>query len=595
MSLQPGQRILHDTYEVEEMIGRGAFAAVYRVRHVRLHLLRAVKVMSREDPGVGSTDYNLHRLRFEQEAYIGASLRHPNIVHAYDFYEDDRHLYLVMEYMAGGSLHQRIENVRRGWPPLPVKDVVQMGLDVAQGLAALHARDIVHRDLKPSNILFDGEGRAKVADLGLAQVPGGPSQRDLLSEGGAPPQPGTLLYMSPEQDKSTHLLLPASDLYTLGLILAEALTARVWKRYLRRHPNARVRHLREDVPQWLDDLIQWLLAPEIDARPQSAQQVIDVLMAYKDKGEDSAVSTPIRSHDGREDLPLEASGDVSAVTDTEAILHLYPGHPRYPTLADAVAAVPPGGTIHLAPGVYRLRETLVIDKPLTLVGEDRDMTVVAYEGDGDVVRYTGAGVFKARHITFRHLGGTWGNVMVVDDGLVDLEQCRFTGGVWSEEQKRGGTGILFWKMAVGGKVVHCLCDHNGLHGIEVYGQATPSLVGNRCEKNAQSGIVYWEESGGEARENECRENGLHGISVRGHAAPTLVGNRCEKNAQDGIVYWEESGGEARENVCRENGLDGIAVLERAVPVLKNNVCTGNKRGNLYVAPTAKPVLKGNRC
>jgi len=368
-------------------------------------------------------------------------------------------------------------------------------------------------------------------------------------------------------------------------------------------------------------------------------------------------------------------------------LHLYPGHPRYPTLADAVAALPPGGTIHLAPGVYRLKEPLVIDKPLALIGEDRDTTVVAYEGDGNVVRYTGAGVFKARHITFRHLGGTWGSVMVVEDGVVDFEHCRFTGGVWDKERKRGGTGILFWKNAVGGKVVHCLCDRNGLHGISVHERAAPVLVANRCEKNTYDGIVYWGESGGEARENVCRENGLHGISVHERAAPVLVANRCEKNAQDGIVYFGDSGGEARENVCRENdfdgikirdqakpilvtnrcrknglngivywgnsvgkasknecrenGLSGIAVLDQAAPrlianrceqnmksgiiyggqsageasenecrknnladiaalglvrpTLKNNICLGNKVDNLYVAPVAKPVLKGNRC
>ncbi len=106
-----------------------------------------------------------------------------------------------------------------------IGQAIQLGKDVASGLAELHPEDIVHRDLKPNNILFDARGQSKVADLGLAQTPGGFSQRSLLGSL-SPKHPGTPGYMSPEQEKTTDYLRPASDVYALGVVLFEALTGR---------------------------------------------------------------------------------------------------------------------------------------------------------------------------------------------------------------------------------------------------------------------------------------------------------------------------------------------------------------------------------
>ena len=634
---EKGDLILEGKYRVERCLGRGGFAEVYLVTHVALNAPRAVKVLHRQAPGVGSTQMHLYRERFTLEAQLGARLDHPHIIRVYDFIaEGEEALYLVMEYAPGGSLYQRLEEVRDGKrPPLSVDEVVRLGLDVATGLAALHQRQIVHRDLKPSNILFDAEGRAKVADLGLAQVPGGPSMRSRLSE--PEPHPGTPAYMSPEQESTLHLLTPVSDLYALGLILAEALTGQLWKSYLNQHPAARVRDLRDDMPAWLDDLIQWLLAPAINDRPQTVEQVMEVLLAYEDTG-----TAKIGSPRPRQKKAPGVQITTPSRKGEKATIRLHPGHPHYPTLADAVTALSPGGTLYLAPGVYHLKKTLVINKPLVLIGEDRDMTVVGYRGDGDVVRYTGTGVFKAQNITFRHLGGSWGNVVVVENGLVEFENCRFTGGTLLEkdDEDLGGTGILFRKRAWGGKVIRCICDNNELHGIEVDDDAAPmlsknmcyrnggsgilysgrsggiaqenrcimngfhgieiqfksrpSLISNTCEENNECGIAYWDESGGVARDNICNNN-EDGILVGEQSAPALIKNICNRNMQNGIVYYDESAGEARENVCSENGYHGVSVNNEAAPILKRNACEKNGKSNLYVAPTAKPVLTENTC
>ena len=150
---------------------------------------------------------------------------------------------------------------------------VQTAIHVAQGLAALHSRDVVHRDLKPSNILFDEHGNAKVADLGLAQIPGGPSLRSQRSS--SPPHPGTPEYMSPEQASGRDFLSSASDIFALGLVLFETLTGRLYKS---ERTGTRASQLRRDVPDWLDKLVAaHCLSRDPEKRPWDGAEAAKLL------------------------------------------------------------------------------------------------------------------------------------------------------------------------------------------------------------------------------------------------------------------------------------------------------------------------------
>ncbi|MBC8255115.1 MAG: protein kinase, partial [Ardenticatenia bacterium] len=273
MALESGQMVLGGKYRIEELIGEGAFAEVYRATHIKLGVTRAIKVLRRARPGVGSTIFQGFRERFALEAQLGAQLDDPHLIRVHDFEEEEDTLHLVMEYAPGGSLATRIAE----WGPLPVDEVVQIGLDVAKGLATLHNNQprIVHRDLKPSNILFHANGRAKVSDLGLAQVPSRSSRR---SWGGslAVGHPGTPEYMSPEQERETGYLQPPSDVYALGCVLFEMLTGRLYKHV---RPGTRVRELRTEVPDWLDDLVARCLRKEKEERPWDGEEVIEALDA----------------------------------------------------------------------------------------------------------------------------------------------------------------------------------------------------------------------------------------------------------------------------------------------------------------------------
>jgi len=168
---------------------------------------------------MGSSVYRDYQDRFRREAQLGASIESPHVVRVYDLEPlaapDGAGSVLVMEYVPGGTLAKRLEQARQGIQHINMSEALAITRDVAKGLSALHSLDVVHRDVKPSNIFFDGEGKARIGDLGLAQVPGGYSQRSDLGSL-AERHPGTPAYMSPEQETTTHYLTTASDIFSLG-------------------------------------------------------------------------------------------------------------------------------------------------------------------------------------------------------------------------------------------------------------------------------------------------------------------------------------------------------------------------------------------
>lgn len=279
MTLTPSQTMVNGKYRIEKFIGAGSGGEVYLATHLELQAPRALKVLRRDASGIGSNEYGYFVERFQLEAQLGARLSHPHLIQVHDFERLDETLILVMEYAPGGSLKDRLDQIRAGGTPMRVDEAVRLATEVANGLAVIHAVDAVHRDLKPSNILFDAQGHAKVADLGLAQIPGGPSIRSLYSQ--APPHPGTPTYMSPEQARTTGYLTPASDVYALGCVLFETLTGRVFRSV---KPGIRPSNLRPDIPAWLDDLTMHLVAKDYEERPWDGKEVVELLQAQQQTG-----------------------------------------------------------------------------------------------------------------------------------------------------------------------------------------------------------------------------------------------------------------------------------------------------------------------
>jgi len=214
MPLTPDQQLFE--YCIVRVLGQGAFGTVYLAHDTLLDRPVAIKELA----VTAQTDEVAFK-RFLQEARAAGGLNHPHVVTVYALKLVDPNVYLVMEYLAGGSLRALLEH--RG--PLPVEMSVRIAADVCEGLAAAHAKGIVHRDVKPENILLTGEGRAKVGDFGIAHVPRGAGGTYLGALTAKGFQPGTLVYMSPEQIRRQRVD-GRSDVYQVGALLYEMLTGR---------------------------------------------------------------------------------------------------------------------------------------------------------------------------------------------------------------------------------------------------------------------------------------------------------------------------------------------------------------------------------
>jgi serine/threonine protein kinase len=195
-------------YELEAELGQGAVGTVYRARGAdgRLVALKLLRPALGEDVAF--------RGRFAHEARVAQEVRHRHLVAVLELAEDDSRPYLVLEYLSGGSLSDRLE---RG--ALGLDEAVRLVAEVAAGLDALHAAGIVHRDVKPSNVMLREDGSAALTDFGLAK---GAAYTVLTRPGQVL---GTLDYLAPELVRGEPAT-PASDLYALGCVTFECLTGK---------------------------------------------------------------------------------------------------------------------------------------------------------------------------------------------------------------------------------------------------------------------------------------------------------------------------------------------------------------------------------
>ncbi|MBC8333557.1 MAG: protein kinase, partial [Anaerolineae bacterium] len=280
MPYQPGDTLLNK-YRIEALIGRGAFGEVYRVKNLKLNVIRAIKILRRDAPGLGSQGFDEYVYRFQLEAQLGAKLNQdnaqPRLLQVHSFDPDGDLMILEMDYASGGSLKERMEAAKAENQPFSIADVLQIALGASQGLAVLHSSNdkIVHRDIHPGNILFDSQGGVKIADLGCAQTIHPMSGRDILGSQ-SPAHPGHPDYRSPEHENRDRSLTSAADIYMLGAVIFEILTG---QQYNSLRPGTRAITLRTDTPAWLDDLLASMLSKDPEARPWDGKETAALLQA----------------------------------------------------------------------------------------------------------------------------------------------------------------------------------------------------------------------------------------------------------------------------------------------------------------------------
>ncbi len=231
MGLSSGDRL--GPYRIEAPLGAGGMGEVYRAHDTRLGRDVALKVL-RERESVE---------RFEREARAVAALSHPNILAIHDVGTDGGRAYVAMELLQGETLRERLTA-----GPLPLRKALEIGAEIARGLAAAHAAGIVHRDLKPDNVWITREGGVKILDFGLARsvVPAGMADKTRTDVTVPGTVLGTVAYMAPEQVRG-EAAGPAADVFALGVVLYEMLSGRQPFRAATA-PETMTAILREDPP-----------------------------------------------------------------------------------------------------------------------------------------------------------------------------------------------------------------------------------------------------------------------------------------------------------------------------------------------------------
>jgi serine/threonine-protein kinase len=262
----PRKRVLADRYEIEDLLGQGGMARVFRGTDRVLGRTVAVKVLS---PQFAGDDQFV--ARFRREAQAAAALNHPNIVSVYDTGDQADVHFIVMEYVEGRTLR---DVVRQDGPLMPER-ATEIGASVARALASAHEAGMVHRDIKPGNIMLTRDGEVKVMDFGIART----STGDTLTQTAA--VLGTASYLSPEQAQGI-TVDARSDIYSLGCVLYEMLAGRapftgdspvaIAYKHVKEDPVPPGR-LNGDVPDSLDAVVMKCMAKNPANRYQSAEEL----------------------------------------------------------------------------------------------------------------------------------------------------------------------------------------------------------------------------------------------------------------------------------------------------------------------------------
>ncbi len=279
---RPLPELIGGRYRIVSRLGVGGMGVVYKATDLQLHRAVAVKALEERRlhvPGAA--------LRLKTEALAAASLDHPYICKIYELIETGSDTFIVMEFIEGETLASML---KRG--PLPLLQALQLGREIAEGLANAHERGLVHRDVKPSNVMVTTHGHVKLLDFGVAgadvESTPGDATRTLAPQ--ITVHAGTPQYMAPEQAAGQPISTRA-DLFALGVVLYECLTGQLpfsgtttfdYVRHVMQSPPRRLDRVAPDTPADLVDLIDRLLEKTPADRPASADAVVATLRELED-------------------------------------------------------------------------------------------------------------------------------------------------------------------------------------------------------------------------------------------------------------------------------------------------------------------------
>lgn len=389
-------------YDLLQAVGYGGMGVVFRAFEPSLNRTVAIKVLARQLASSPEA-----RMRFHREAKAAAAINHPNVVTIHAVSEHAGLPFLVMEFVKGQSLHERI----RTSAPMDVLDILRIGSQVAAGLAAAHQRGVIHRDIKPANIMLEnGVERVKITDFGLARVTLEGS--DVSSAGCVM---GTPAYMSPEQVAGKPIDA-RSDLFSLGCVIHGMVAGKspfqgshsieVQQKVASFAPPP-LCAIAPAVPRALSDVVTRLLEKDPDRRYQTAAEVADVLTEFLsevEQGRSAELPSPPAGSADRRDFQLRRPALWSAGVAFVVILAGLAARQGWWGSSPAVAPVPPAGSSESA---------VVREEPRELL---RGVIPVSQAGDGRFRSIQAALERAGRGATIRILDGAlYSEAIVIDD------------------------------------------------------------------------------------------------------------------------------------------------------------------------------------
>lgn len=306
-----GQTISH--YEILAKLGEGGMGVVYKARDTKLNRLVALKFLPRR---LDSSQEDL--IRFQQEARSISALNHPAIATIHDVDETEGQSFLVLEYLGGGTLKAKVKALKADNRQLPVRDILEYGIQIAEALAHAHRHHIIHRDVKTDNVMLTEEGKVKLTDFGLAKLKG---SAQITRDGSTL---GTVAYMAPEQIRGEETD-ERSDLFALGVVLYELTTthtpfrgeheAALTYSIVNESPIP-LRSLRPDAPLELERIINRCLDKNPGERYQHAEEIVAALKGI------SGTAPIISQRAGRSRLPWIAAGTLFILAAAVTIFFL---------------------------------------------------------------------------------------------------------------------------------------------------------------------------------------------------------------------------------------------------------------------------------